>query len=116
MVRTSLAMCEALNILPLNHCIYYDKSLDGDFTYHKSGKRSQIDFILTDNRGRRFVNIFDIVKTGWHASDHLPLDLQIKLNWKNGLTCFTKTSKRTRSLLLSTRNQAPKYPETSIPL
>ena len=88
-----VSLCEALNILPLNHCIYYDKSLDGDFTYHKSGKRSQIDYILTDDRGRRFVNIFDIVKTGWHASVHLPLDLQIKLNWKTDLHALQKRAK-----------------------
>ena len=76
-----VSMCESLNILPLNHCIYYDKFFDGDFTYHKFGKRSQIDFILTNNKGRKLVNIFDIVKIGWHASDHLPLDLQLEITW-----------------------------------
>ena len=39
----------------------------------------QIDFILTNYHGRSMVSKFGIVKLNWHHSDHLPLDLAIKV-------------------------------------
>ena len=50
-------MCETLKILPLNHMIYLKKIFEGGFTYYKANKTSQIDFVLTNNSGRR--NIVD---------------------------------------------------------
>ena len=72
-------LCELHDILPLNHCCYYSKVWDGKFTYNKGGKHSQIDFVLTTGKGRRYVNDFTIVNTGWHMSDHLPLALKVSL-------------------------------------
>ena len=70
---------ELHNILPLNHCCYYDKVFDGKFTYHKAGKRSQIDFVFTNQGGRKFITDFKIRDTDWHLSDHLPLHLHLRL-------------------------------------
>ena len=70
-------MCDLLNILLLNHCIYYNEYFDGNCKYYKGIKKSQIDFVLTNNIGRSNVKSFKIVKSGWHISDHLPLDIQI---------------------------------------
>ena len=70
-------VCDLLNILPLNHCIYYNEYFDGNCTYYKGIKKSQIDFVLTNDIGRSNVKSFKIVKSGWHISDHLSLDIQL---------------------------------------
>ena len=74
-------MCEVLNILPLNHCIYKNKIFSGGFTYFKGGKKYQIDFVLTNNAGRKNVVDFSMVTEGWHFSDHIPLDMKTNLNY-----------------------------------
>ena len=74
-------MCQVLNILPLNHCLYNKKKFAGGFTYHKAGKKSQIDFILTNNVGRRNVDEFTLVTEGWHFSDHIPIDMNTRLKY-----------------------------------
>ena len=75
-------ICELQNILPLNHCCYYDWTWDGKYTFHKAGKSSQIDFILTNRQGRRYVTDFKIIDTSWHLSDHLPLSLKLHLPYQ----------------------------------
>ena len=75
-------MCEHNKILPLNHCCYYNKIWDGKFTYHKGGKCSQIDYVLTNQEGRKFVHNFRIMDTSWHLSDHLQIHLELRLPLK----------------------------------
>ena len=70
---------EIMNVLPLNHCKYYNKIWKGNFTYQKGKKRSQIDFVLTNSQGRRLVADFRIDISSWHLSDHLPLCLKLNL-------------------------------------
>ena len=74
-------ICEYHRILPINHSLYYDTIFDGDFTYHKGGKKSQIDFLITNNQGRRIIKKNSILRSDWHMSDHLPIvaDLQIPI-------------------------------------
>ena len=72
-------ICELHQILPINHCRYYDQQFDGYFTYFKANKKSQIDFVLTNNEGRRLIADFNIVRSGWHTSDHLPLVLKLSI-------------------------------------
>ena len=85
-------MCEILKILPLNHSTYYKTNFDGDYTYYKANNKSQIDFVLTNNTGRVNVVDYSIIKTGWHFSDHLPLDLTIKMSWHiNPLTLLVRS-------------------------
>ena len=74
-------MCEVMNILPINHCIYNRKKFEGGFTYYKGGKKSQIDFIVTNNTGRRNIEKFSMIKEGWHFSDHIPLDIDTRLTY-----------------------------------
>ena len=73
---------ELHRILPLNHCCYYDKHWDGKFTYHKAGKSSQIDFIFTNQHGRKYITDFEIIDKSWHLSDHLPLALHLRLTFQ----------------------------------
>ena len=54
--RLLAGVCELHNILPLNHCCYYKKVWDGKLTYHKAGKSSQNDFVLTNQVHHRFQN------------------------------------------------------------
>ena len=35
-------MCELLQIFPLNHCVYKRTNFEGDYTFSKAGKKSQI--------------------------------------------------------------------------
>ena len=72
-------MCELLKILPLNHCFYRGKCFTGGYTYFKGDKKSQIDYVITNNIGRAKIAKFAIVETGWHLSDHLPIGIQINV-------------------------------------
>ena len=66
-------------MMPLNHCHYYNAIWEGKFTYHKSGNSSQIDFILVNKNGPKFVRNFNIIDTMCHLSDHLPISIQLYL-------------------------------------
>ena len=70
-------ICELLKMLPINHSKYYDTIFAGNFTYFKAEKKSQIDFLITNDNGRRLLTHFEIPSTGWHISDHLPLHANI---------------------------------------
>ena len=61
--------------------MYTKRKVAGGFTYFKSGKKSQIDFVLTNNVGRKNVEDFTMVTEGWHFSDHIPLDMKSYLNY-----------------------------------
>ncbi len=77
--RQLAGICELHKLLPLNHCCYYDKVWDGKHTYHKAGKNSQIDFVFTNQNGRKYIIDFKIIDSAWHLSDHLPLSLNLSL-------------------------------------
>ena len=72
-------VCKFHQMLPLNHCLYYNQHWVGKFTFYKAGRQSQIDFCITTNKGRKCVQNFEIIDTGWHLSDHLPLSLSLLL-------------------------------------
>ena len=59
-------------IFPLNHLKYRGKSFDGDCTYFKGNKKSQIDYFYTNKDGLKLKN-FVIQKDDWHLSDHRPI-------------------------------------------
>ena len=80
--RLLTGVCELHRILPLNHCCYYGKLWDGKFTYHKAGKSSQIDFIFTNQQGRKYITDFKIIDTSWHISDHILLALYLHLTFQ----------------------------------
>ena len=51
-------ICSASGIFPLNHLMHKGKPFEGDFTYHKGGKKSQIDFVFTDKEGLQLIKNF----------------------------------------------------------
>ena len=50
--------------------------------YHKAGKSSQIDFIFTNQHGRKYITDFEIIDKFWHLSDRLPLALNLRLTFQ----------------------------------
>ena len=60
----------------------------GGFTYFKANKTSQIDFLLSDNQGRKAIMDFKIVTSGWHFSDHTPIDLTIRSKYEINSLCL----------------------------
>ena len=77
--KSLLEVCDVHHIQPINHCNYYNTQFDGCFTYWKGEKKSQIDFLITNSEGRRLITEFNIIQTGWHTSDHLPLELKVEI-------------------------------------
>ena len=72
-------LCNACHIFPLNHLKYKNKTFQGNFTYHKSNKKSQIDFAFTNCNGLPYIEDFNIIDENWHSSDHLPISMKIQL-------------------------------------
>ena len=73
-------ICNVGNVFPVNHIRYKGKQFPGKYTYHKSGKNSQIDFVMTNKEGLQCISQFTIVDLNWHLSDHLPLHLYLEVN------------------------------------
>ena len=65
-------ICKRNNVHPLNHLKYKGVSYDGDFTDYKNEKMSQIDLVLTNDKGKN-VKSFKIVDCNWHISDHIDM-------------------------------------------
>ena len=72
-------LCNACHIFPINHLKYKNKSFDGDYTYYKGNKRSQIDFVFTNFKGLKQIDCFSIIRDNWHTSDHLPIGVELQL-------------------------------------
>lgn len=99
-------MCEVLKILPLNHCKYSHKEFDGGYTYFKADKKSQIDYVMTNNAGRKNVTDFKLITYGWHFSDHLPVDLTVRIKYHiDPLAIYI----RSKALVTSNENTKGKF-------
>ena len=70
-------LCKTGDIFPLNHLLYRGKVFDGDYTYFKGNKKSQIDFAYTNKIGLKLVENFVIQKDDWHLSDHRAILVEI---------------------------------------
>ena len=55
-------LCKVGGIMPINHLRLNNKEFSGDFTYIKSNKKSQIDYILTDKNGPKYVKDFNVIQ------------------------------------------------------
>ena len=73
-------LCTTANVMPLNHLRYKKLKFDGDFTYQKANKKSQIDYVLTDSEGRKLVSKFSIIQNDWFISDHKPVTVVLSLD------------------------------------
>ena len=62
-------LCMVGDVFPLNHLIYRGKTFDGDCTYFKGNKKSQIDYVFTNKNGIKLVENFSIQKDDWHLSE-----------------------------------------------
>ena len=66
-------LCMIGDVFPLNHLIYRGRTFDGDCTYFKGNKKSQIDYVFINKNGMKLVENFSIQKDDWHLSDHRPI-------------------------------------------
>ena len=74
-------LCVLCKTLPINHLMHNNINFSGDYTFTKDTRKSQVDFLLTNSSGRKCITKFEIVKTGFHLSDHLPISTNIKLKY-----------------------------------
>ena len=70
-------LCAVGNIFPLNHLVYRGKIFDGDFTYFKGEKKSQIDYVFTNKDGLKRIKKFSIHSDNWHLSDHRAVSVEL---------------------------------------
>ena len=68
-----MGVCKRNDIFPINHLKYKRATFEGNFTYHKNEKRSQIYFALTNSTARSNISSFKVVDQDWHMSDHRPI-------------------------------------------
>ena len=72
-------ICVVGNVKPINGMKFNRKTFMNEFTFLRSNGKSQIDFCLTNEYGRRQINRFDILSEDWHISEHRPIKLQIEI-------------------------------------
>lgn len=85
-------LCISCNILPLNHLKLRNVMLPGQFTYRKSDKKSQIDYILLNQAGLNCLNYFKFDNSGFSYSDHTRLIASFKVVHDRPLLSIYKRS------------------------
>ena len=70
-------MCSVGNLFPVNHLVHRGKVFEGDYTYFKGEKKSQIDFVYTSKNGLKIIKNFAIAKDNWHLSDHRAISAEL---------------------------------------
>ena len=70
-------LCKLNEIFALNHLTNRGKVFDGDFTYHKGDKKTQIDYVYTNKGGLNYITDFTIRKDDWHLSDNKPISIDL---------------------------------------
>ena len=73
-------ICKVGKMIPINHLKYKGNVFDGNFTYQSGHKKRQIDFVMTDIKGRENIVKFNIIENNWHLSDHKPVGLKIAID------------------------------------
>ena len=104
--KSLINLCHLLKILPVNHSKYYNKTFDGRYTYFKSERKSQIDYLLTNDIGRRLIKKYEIIPIGWHLSDHLPINVTIEFD---GILSADMILKRSNELKPFLPSQQPLF-------
>ena len=72
-------ICSSYKCYILNNLTIGERKFDGDFTFHKGGRKSQNDICVTNEAGLCAVEGFFIHKIGWNFSDHLPVSVTVNL-------------------------------------
>ena len=72
-------LCLVGNVKPVNGLKFGRRVFVNDFTFLRSNGKSQIDYCMTNEYGRRLINKFDILSDNWHISDHRPISLEIEI-------------------------------------
>ena len=75
-------ICKKNKVYPINHLKHKGVVFHGDHTYIKNEKKSQIDYAITNSKGRGEVVTFKVIDTNWHISDHRPIALKINFSSK----------------------------------
>ena len=75
--RSLKQICNKFNIRTLNNLSIHGKVLDGDFTYCKDNRRSQVDLCLSNDRALHSVEAFHIHKLPINFSDHAPISAEL---------------------------------------
>ena len=83
-------ICCAGDVKPINGMKYYRKTFDNNFTFIRSNGKSQIDFSLTNNEGRKKLKNFNILINDWHVSDHRPIALEVEIEAESDMGCLLK--------------------------
>ena len=99
-------MCQSYNIKTLNNLSAYGKNFDGDFTYNKDGRKSQVDICLVNTSGLDAVTSFNIHHVPINFSDHTPIS--VELNFEINSTI--PTSQVTADILSNNGDDAGRKP------
>ena len=75
--RTLKQICNKYDIHTLNNLSVTGKRFDGDFTYYKDNRRSQVDLCLSNVYALDSVKAFQIHKLPFNFSDHAPISAEL---------------------------------------
>ena len=70
-------LCVVGKVKPINGLKFNRKVFTNDFTFLRSNGKSQIDYCLSNEHGRKRIINLEILSQNWHISDHRPLALEI---------------------------------------
>ena len=78
--RTMKKICNKFNLIILNNLNTTNNNFDGDFTYSKDGKNSQVDLCIANEHAARSVSAFRIHKLPTNFSDHSPISTSLEID------------------------------------
>ena len=73
-------MCSSVEIYPINGLKYKKKPFANNITFHGGNGNSQIDFVLSNNSGKKLIEKFHILSKDWHISDHQPIYISVSID------------------------------------
>ena len=79
-------ICRKYNLLTLNNLTVGDNDFDGDFTYNKDNRKSQVDLCIGNEQAVHATTSFQIHKMQNNFSDHLPISASLTLNMSSTIS------------------------------
>ena len=104
--KTLKQICNRYNVRPLNNASYNNNIFDGDFTFNKDERKSQVDICLANDSALNSVRAFNIHNIPNNFSDHAPISASLEFDINSSIP----TSEIIRDILSNKGDDIGKRP------
>jgi hypothetical protein len=92
-------LLNATSAAPINHMKADEYTYDGDFTFNRNGKQSEIDWCFANKHCLPYINGFKLVRDCPQISDHLPIMVEIQVKGDKSLDSILRAAKELNAVV-----------------